>query len=117
MNAMIQHFNQNFDHLRSHARKPFCQGIGAQQQRCANFRLVQRLADAGGVTAHQVDLELFQLITRYLDIAELAETGRHAIDDRAVLQSPLDHPPRGSHPLANLGSEGNGCVIPGDPRH
>jgi hypothetical protein len=116
MHATIQHCYQGFDHLRPHTGKTFRQGIGAQQQRRPDLPLFEQLTNAGGVAAQEIDLELLEFIGRYPDFAELAETGRHAIDDGTIFQGAVYDPAGGGRSTSRLWRKGDLRVIAGDPR-
>ena len=64
MDAVVEHLDQRLDDDRSHAGVAQRQGVGTHQQHGAHGRLVQLGTHAGRVAAHQIELELLDLIGR-----------------------------------------------------
>ena len=58
----------------------FRQHVRAQRHRRAHGARRQRLADAGGVAAEQVELQRFERVGRDLDVGERSEAGVDAVD-------------------------------------
>ena len=67
------------------ARESLRDHVRAQQHHRAHLALGQQRADAGGVASHEIDLQLGEPVERNRDLGELAESGRHAVDDLAAL--------------------------------
>ena len=93
MHAGVQHREQVFDRPASDAGESFRQYVRPQGHRRADRAHAERLADAGGVAAQQVQLQRFERIAGNDRFRQRAETGidavhrtlvgRVAIDDRA----------------------------------
>ena len=117
MEARVQHLGQQLGQFRPRAGVALGDDIGAQQHHRADFALRHRIADAGGVTANEVALQLGQPRRRNRDVRQLAEAGRHAIDDGAVGDEAVDHPssPRGA--LARRAGESDGSKVARDGDH
>ena len=73
--------------------------------------------DAGGVTAHEVDLQLRQLVVRDGDVGELAEAGGDAVDHGMALDDAGDHGAGGEHPRARRTGQGHGLPPDRDGVH
>ena len=87
----VQHRDQQVEGLGPHAAEALGQHVRAQQHERARLRLVERLADARGVAAHQVQLQLAQLVARDHDVGEVAEAGGDAVDDVAARHRVVHH--------------------------
>ena len=64
MHAAVEHRDEPLERLEPHAREALGQHVRAQQHERARLGLAERLADARGVAAHQVQLQLAQLLAR-----------------------------------------------------
>ena len=62
MHAAIQHGDESFGDDGAHAGKTLGEGVGAKRQHGARGRLAERLADAAGVAAHEIDLQLADFV-------------------------------------------------------
>ena len=105
VDARVQHRDQEVEGLGPDAAEALGQHVRAQHHEGARLRLVQRLADAGGVAAHQVELELAQLVARDDDVGEVAEAGVDAVDDLAARDRVVDHAARARDRLARARRE------------
>ena len=90
---------QQLDRLPPNARGAGGQRVGAQQDRRAHDLGRERLADAAGVAAQQVELQPRDLVMRDRDVDEPAEAGVHPVGRRARLDGPLDQRARRRDPL------------------
>ena len=66
------------------------QHVGAQRHRRAHDRYRQRFADAGGVAAQQVDLQLGERVGRDPNLGEVAESGVDAVDRLVAAREGVD---------------------------
>ena len=73
VHAAVQQRDQQVERLEPDAGEPLGQHVGAQRHRRAHDGHRQRLADAGGMAAQQVDLQLRQRVVRDLHLGEVAE--------------------------------------------
>ena len=97
MHAGIEHGHEQFDQLRTASAEALGQYIGAQQQHGARLALRERLTDPARMAAHQVHLQLRQLLRRNAHVRQLAEASIDAVDRLAGGQNPLDQVAAGNH--------------------
>ena len=90
-NLAVQHLAKELDHFESHAAKTQREHIVAQDNHRAHFRNRERLADAAGMAADKIELQLAERIQLNFDIGEFAETGADPIDDLALLENFFDN--------------------------
>ena len=81
------------------AGEPFRQHVGAQRHRRAHGADRQRLADAGGVAAQQVQLQRLERVGRDLHVGERSESGVDAVG-RLVAARACDRPRRATRARA-----------------
>ena len=86
MHAAIEQREQQFQRLETDAGESFRQHIRAQRHRRADDRHRQRVADAGGMTAQQIELQFGERVVRDADVGEVAEAGVDAVRRRLVLR-------------------------------
>jgi len=98
----IEQRDELLERLEPDAREALRQHVRAQQHERPRLGRSERRADARGVRAHQVHLQLAQPIVRDADVGEVAEAGRHAVDDVAARNGRVDHAPRGFDRLAGI---------------
>ncbi len=107
MHGGVEHRDQELDDLDADPRHADRQGVGAQEEHGAHDLVGQRVADAGGMGPHEVPLQLDRLLGRNPHAGEVAESGRHAVDDGPFGGEPVDHRARGADPLGRSGVEGH----------
>src|SRR2546430_12549183 len=90
INAAVQHFAKELDHLDSDAAETKREHVGAQENHRAHFRSRERLADAAAMAADKIELQLAERIRLNFDIGEFPETGADPIDDLALLENFFD---------------------------
>ena len=112
MDAPVQHRDEQLERLEAHAGEAAGQHVRAQQHQRARLGVAERRPDARRVRAQQVDLQLAQAVERDLDVGEVAEAGRHAVDDRAAGDGVVDHPPRRDDALAGGLGQRHGAAAP-----
>ena len=95
MDAAVQQLDEQLERLGPHAGEAACQDVRAQQQQRARLGLAERIADSRRVRAQQVELQLAQAVERDVDVGEVAEAGRDAVDDRAARDRVVDDAPGG----------------------
>ena len=81
----IDQRQQQLQGLDANSGKPFREHIGAQRHRRADDRHRQRIADAGGVTAQEIHLQLGERVVRDPHVGEVAEPGVDAVRRRVVV--------------------------------
>ncbi len=97
MDAAIHHLAQGVDHGRPNSRAAFGQRIRAQQHHRAHHVLAQRLAHSGCVRAHQIDLQLANVVLRNMKIGEMADAGIDRIGDAIAGHQVIDDGARAVH--------------------
>jgi hypothetical protein len=91
---------------RRESGKPFREHVGAQRHRRADDRHRQRIADAGGVTAQQIHLQLGERVVRDPHVGEVAEPGVDAVRRRVVVGGLVNDDPRRANAIARHIAEG-----------
>ena len=86
----VEQREQVLDRVAPDAREPFGEHIGAQRHRRAHRASRQRLADAGGMAAQQVQLQLLQVAARDDRFGERAEAGVDAVHRPIVAGMAID---------------------------
>ena len=79
------------ERLEADSGEAFRQHVGPQRHRCAHDRHRQRIADTGGVTAQQIELQLGERVVRDAHVGEVAEAGVDAVDRRVLLDGGVHH--------------------------
>ena len=117
VDARVQHLDQELERLRAHAAEALGQHVRAQQHEGARLGLVERLAHARGVAAHQVQLELARAGSRGIThVGEVAEAGVDAVDDGAPRDRVVHDAARPRHRLARAaGASADGPARRGPP--
>ena len=82
--------------------------VGTEQHDRAHFRLGEQTAEAAGMTAHEVDLELLQFVGGNVNVGQLSEAGADTVNDSALCNDLLDHAARSTDRLL-----GRGCDLDG----
>ena len=101
--------------LRRMPEKPFREHVGAQRHRRAHGAHRQRLADAGGMAAKQVQLQRAKRFARNARFRERAKSGVDAVDrPHRRLRLPLDDGARGVDCAAGARREAHRRVVVGD---
>src|SRR5205085_481707 len=102
MNAALKQRNQSFDNERPRAAVAQSQHVCAQEQHGSRLCFGERRADAAGMAAHQVQLQLAQLRMSYPNVCELAKACVDSVNDSARLRNLFNDAARFSHTLARL---------------
>ncbi len=92
--TVVHHGDQQIDGIEPDAGKAFRQHIHAQRHRRPDNGNRQRLTDAGGVAAQQVDLQLRERVMGNPHFGEVAETGVDSIGRIVVIGELVDDSPR-----------------------
>ena len=79
---------QQLQRLDANPGESFRQHVGAQRHRRADDRHRQRIADAGGVAAQEIHLQLGERVVRDPHVGEVAEPGVDAVRRRVVVGGP-----------------------------
>ncbi len=82
VDAAVEHLAQEVAHHGAHARVAEREHLRAQEHHRAHHRLRQGRADAGGVRADEVALEVADLVGADAHVGEHAEAGVDAVDRR-----------------------------------
>ena len=81
--------DEELDDLQPNPAEAKSEDVGTEQHHRAHFRLRERTADAAGMTAHEVDLELLQFVGGNVNVGQFSEAGADTVDDwRAARRSP-----------------------------
>ena len=115
--AAIEHLAEGVDDDGAHAGVAFRQRVGAQQHHGARVGERKRFADADGVRAHQVDLQLADLIADDVHIAQLAHARRDRVGNFVVGHERVDDGAGAVDGLARVGIEQYGPFFGGDFTH
>ena len=91
MYTAIEQSYEQLDQLVTDAAQAFGKDIGAQQQHGANLGLFQWFAQAAGMAAHQVALQLLEVFAAYTHIGQLAEAGVDSISGFIAGNNAIDH--------------------------
>ncbi len=87
-----EHRHQPLDNQRPHAALAKGQGVGAKNQEGAHDGRFERRSDAGGMAAHEVQLQRRDLVGGDPAVGEMAEAGRDAVDRGVGGEGPLHDP-------------------------
>src|SRR5216683_1997298 len=90
------------------ARMAFRKRVGAEQHHGARFGDRQRVANADGVRAHQVDLEFADLFSSNADVAELAYAGGDRVGNFVFGDESVYHGAGAVYGFARVGVEQHG---------
>ena len=110
----VEQLDQQLERLEPDAGEALRQHVGAQRHRRAHDRHRQRLADARGVAAQQVHLQLRQRLGGNLHFGEVAEAGVDAVGRRVAIGELVDDGARGAHARARRSVSDTGaksCAI------
>ena len=110
----VEHFDEELDDLETNAAAAERENIGAEQHHGADLRLGKWSADAAGMTAHEIDLELLQLVGGDVNVGKFPEAGADAVDDGFLPNDLLDNPPRGMDGSVKLRRNLDRLVFEGD---
>ena len=105
MNFGVEHGAEGFDGFGADAAEAFGERVGAEKHHRAGFGFAERRADAAGVRANEIDLELADLFGGDADGGEFAEAGVDAVGGFAAPDDALDDGARGFHALDGVGCE------------
>jgi hypothetical protein len=114
MDAAVEKVEEEVDGLGPHAGAPGGEGVRAQEEDRPGDVCRQRVADARGVAAQEVVLELHQVRARDPLPGEVAEAGVHAVDRGLALGELGDELRRRAHELLGRAVQGHRRVVPGD---
>jgi hypothetical protein len=97
VDAAVHERDEQFERLNAYAGESLGEHVGPERHHRAHDRHWQRLPDAGGVTAKQVELQLGERLRRNGDLGEVAESRINAVRRRVAPRKLLDHHSRGLH--------------------
>jgi hypothetical protein len=86
----IEHGHEQVNELRPHTTVSLGEDIGAQQEHSPRLSFAERLAEAAGVAANQVGLELGQTVGGNAHIGQLAKSGVDAVNGLASFEDGLN---------------------------
>ena len=113
MDAAIEEIKKLIDRLGPDPRASGRQGVRAKEEHGAGDVHGEWVADAGGVAAQQVVLELHQVAARNALLREVAEPGIDAVDGSVAIRDLGDELCRRANELLGGAVEGDGRVTPG----
>ena len=102
MHAAIQQVDEALQRPQGDAGEALRQHIRPQGHRRAHDWNRKRVADAGGVTAKQVDLQLGERVARNANLGEVAEPRIDAVDGLVAARERVDDGARRGHARARL---------------
>ena len=105
MNFGVEHRAERFDGFGADAAESFGERVGAEKHHRAGFGFAERSADATGVRANEIDLELANLLGGDADGSEFAESGVDAVGGFAAGDYAIDDGARGFHAFDGVGCE------------
>ena len=108
VDAAVEQRDQALERLEPDAGVALGEHVGAQQHQRARLGLLERRADARGVRAHQVHLQLAQAVVGDADLGEAAEAGGDAVDDVAARDRGVHDLSRGANGRAGESSSASG---------
>jgi hypothetical protein len=114
--AAREHREQRLDDDRARAAESLGEHVGAQQHHRARLLRGQRRADAARVAAHEVELQLAQLVGRHRHVRELPEAGVDAVDDARLRDDSFDRRARSLHARARRSRERHPDLAARHPR-
>ena len=111
MDAGVEQREQRLERLDADARVALGQHVGAQRHRRAHRAHRQRLADAGGVAAHQVHLQGVEVGAVDARLRERPEAGVDAVDRRVAVGRAIDDGAGRDDRRARLCAERDRCAV------
>src|SRR5512147_246956 len=110
----IEKPHERLDGLEPGARATAGEDVDAQRHEGPGLGLAEGLADARGVRAHEVLLQLAELLVRDDDVGEVSKARRDAVDDAGFSDGAVHHLTRAGDAVAGLRLEGDGLALPRD---
>ncbi len=101
----IQHPDEEFDDLEPNPAEAQREDVGPEQHHCAHLRLRERAADAAGMAAHEIDLELLQFVRGNVHVGQLSEAGADTVNDGAPRDDLLHHSARSTDRFLGRGCD------------
>ena len=109
--AAVEHLAESVDQHRAHARVPLGEGVGPQQHHGARLWDRERLADADRMGAHQIQLQLADLVAGDADVAQSADASGYRIGNFIVRYERVHYGAGAVDGLARVGVEEHGPVL------
>src|SRR6185437_3906826 len=110
-----EQFEQQPHRLDADAGRALGERVRPQERRRPHHLVREGVADAAGVAAQEVQLQLGGLLGRDLHVDKAAEAGVHAVGGRALGDDAVDERPRGGELLERLRAEHGGLAADGNP--
>jgi hypothetical protein len=117
MHAAIQELDEQLERVQPDAREPLGQHVGSQRHGCADDRHRQRVADAGGMTAEQIGLQLGERLGRNFHLGKVAEAGVDAVGRLVSMREFVDQRAGGTDARAGCVSDMHRRRVVGDGEH
>ena len=111
VNSGVEHFAKSVDYVRANAAEAFGESVGAEEHHGAGFAFVERFANAAGMGAHEIYLQLCNLLRGDAHGSEFAEAGVDAVGGRAGGYEFVHHRARGFHALDGGRVKGDGFML------
>jgi hypothetical protein len=108
MDAQAKEVEDALDDRDAASREAQGERVRSQQEHRAHDLALERTADPDGMTDQQVRLQPVALVGIDRTSGEVAEAGRHAVDDLAACHELLDDRAAGLHAANRLGGQRNG---------
>src|SRR5947207_2512311 len=110
----VEQLEEKIDELRSSAGVTLGNDIGAQQHHRPHFPLRKPVADTRRVAAHEVHLQLGQLLVWNGNFGKFPEAGRHSVDDFVPADDVVNDRAGAQHSLARFWREADAQTLDGD---
>lgn len=109
MDSVVQEEEECVDHFRADAAEAFGQDIGAEQKHGSDGSVGKGIAEAAGVAADEVALEILEFGGIDAHVRKLAEAGIDAIGGFAASEEGIDDGAGGLNAGQSRGIEGDGA--------
>ena len=114
MDFGVEHFAESVDDLGADAAESFGESVGAEKHHGAGFGFAEGIANAAGVRADEIYLELRDLFSGDADGSEFAEAGVDAVGGGAGGDEFFDDGAGGVHAFDGGWVERDGVVVKRD---
>src|ERR1700688_3444685 len=99
MNFGVEHFAKGVDDVRANAAETFGESVGAEEHHGAGFGFAKRFANAAAMRAHEIYLQLCNLLRGDAHRSKFAKARVDAVGRRTGGYKSVHHRARGFHAL------------------
>jgi hypothetical protein len=110
----IEHFQQERNQLQADAAEAKRQHVCTQQQHGPDFASGEGSADAAGVTANKVPLQIPEFSALNMNLGQLAESGAYAVNDGIPSDDLLNQCVRTGYARLHIRRQPHAFVVTGD---